>query len=300
MGYEVGSKVRLNTEVRNPAGTLTNATMSVVIQREDGTNYVGPFTPVNDSTGIYHVDFTPDTPGQHRWVWTATGAVEGVYRGQSYVRTPFAGIMSLQEAKEQLNKRADDTTDDDELLDWIDAITLSLEKLVGAIVPRSYTEKHNGSDPPRPPFVNLGSGMRSRIFLRERPVLSITQVKEDWGYGDTRTLTGEAYGGPYNENDYVVDLETGSLIRRNSGSGAYWPRGVQNVEVTYMAGRTPIPPNLRQAAKELLTHHWRASQLSSGATRPRTDVPADTAAMGIAIPNRVNLLIGWKRGPRLG
>lgn len=286
MGYEVGAKVRLPVEVRDPAGVLTNATMTVLVEREDGTPYTGLGSPVNDGTGLYHIDAVVDTPGLLRWTWNATGAVIGVYRGQAYVRTPFAGIISLKEAKEHLNKRMDDTTDDEELLDWIDAITLAIEKQVGPVVLREYIESYSGGS--------------NRIFLRERPVISVTQVLEDWGPDDQRILTEELYGGPYADDQYTVDEAHGVITRHTGGYPMYFPAGTSNIEITYTAGKQPIPQNIRTAAKELLNHHWRASQIATGQLNPRVNVPQDTATTGIAIPNRVTLLLGYRRGPRLG
>src|SRR5262245_11776900 len=128
MGYEVGQRVRIAVDVKDINGNLAAATMALVVLREDGTAYAG-LTIVHDSTGKYHSDVTVDTPGRITWQWNATGAVIGVYYGQAYVRSPFAGILSLTEAKVHLNKSLTDTSDDDELLDWIDAITIALEKI---------------------------------------------------------------------------------------------------------------------------------------------------------------------------
>jgi hypothetical protein len=60
-----------------------------------------------------------------------------------------------------------------------------------------------------------------------------------------------------------------------------------------------VPQNYRQAALELLAHHWRASQLVAGSTRPREGTP-DAVGVGIAMPHRVALLLSGRRAPLLG
>jgi hypothetical protein len=286
MSFEVGQRVRLSTVVTNAAGTATDATMDIEVYREDGTPYVG-VTPTHAGTpGNYFADVTLDAPGRLTWEWIASGAVVSRKTDQSYVRTGWAGIVSLRAAKNHLNKKLDDTTDDDEILDWIDALTIAIEKEAGPVVPRPYVETFDGG--------------RRRLFLTYTPVASITEVREVWGDADVRILTPETSGGPFGDNDYYVDLDTGEIERRNGGYPQSFPFGMNNVRVSYRAGRVPIPANLRIATLELLAHHWRASQMSIGATRPRSDVPTDSTIMQYGMPNRVSTLIGFKRAPMLG
>lgn len=286
MSYEVGQLVRIPVTVRDEAGAAADATMAVTVLREDGSAYVG-LTVVNDpaAVGSYWVDVPVDTPGVHGWVWVASGAVVGVYSGQFYVRNPGVRLLSLTEAKAHLNKRLEDTTDDDELLDWIDTITRAVEIQVGPVVARTVVESHNGG--------------RAELVLRY-PVIAVTDVVEYWGPGDIRTLTAEPAGGPYTDNQFAVNMTSRTVTRRGAGWSLMWPHGIGNIRVTYTAGRRPIPSNFRTAAKELLAHHWRASQIAQGSTRPRDNVPADVASIGIAIPNRVKLLLGYRRAPMLG
>lgn len=288
MAYEVGQRIRLSTVVRDVAGVPTDATVTLGVFREDGTPYAGVSVVDDPGAGNYHADLTLDTPGRITWEWTASGAVIGKTYGQAYVRTSGVGIVSLSEAKNHLNKSLTDTTDDDELLDWIDAITLALERHVGAIVRRTVIETFSVQPATR------------TILLNTRPILAVSEIREFWGSGDIRILTPFVDTGPYGDNSYAVDIPTATLTRYGSGYPVYFPVGFDNIRVTYTAGRSPITQNLRLAALELLTHHWRASQISSGASRPRTDVPADTASMGIEIPNRVKILMGARRAPLLG
>lgn len=280
MAYDVGQTVRVPVTVRDDAGNLTDATMAVDVRRPDGTAVAG-LVVVKDSTGTYHVDVPATTPGPWSWAWTASGAVApAVYTGQFWVRIPGPRIISLPELKKHLNKSITDTTDDDELLDWIDAARFVLESICGPIIPTTYTETHEA----------YGDTV---IRLRRRPVISVTAVTVAVG-GDVWTLAAETP----TPGDRQYTVTRGGLLRnRSNGWTLRWPGAVT---VTYVAGRTVPEDNLRMAARELITHGWRQSQLASGGTRPRADGP-DPISLSYGVPNRVReLLGGQKKAPRLG
>lgn len=286
MAYDVGQKVRIPITVRDETGTPADATVAIVVTRPDGTTTT-PTTVDDAGTGNYHADIIATAAGPWWWSAAASGAVIAVDSGQFYVRSGGPWIVSLNEAKKHLNKSLADTTDDEELRDWIDASTYVIQNIVGAVVPRTVVEYHDGP------------GTRS-IFLRVGPVLEVTEVREVWGQGDIRILTAEpADLVALTDDQYRIDVATRRLTRRGSGFAAGWPRGTNNIRVTYRVGQQPIRQNIRSAALELIGHHWRASQLASGRTRPREQTN-DAALVGIAIPNRVAGLLGTKRAPRLG
>lgn len=295
MSYEVGQKVRLNVTVTDENGTATDATMAVAVFREDGTQYSGVNVIDDPGAGNYHADVVLDAPGRLTWRFTASGAVIGVYTGQDYVRSAWTGVLSLKEAKKQLNKRLEDTTDDDELLDWIDAVTVALEKYTGPIVPRTVIETFTVAP------------LKRSITLRRRPVLSVTSVREFWGPGDIRNPSVFNDAGPsYADDAYLFDPSTSSLMRYSGGYATNWPVGHDNLTVTYVAGRSPIPQNIRLAAKELLSHLWRQSQITGGTSRPAPrgtgtgESLADRQGNEVEIPPRVMALIGFRRAPLLG
>lgn len=293
MSYEVGQRVRLSTVVSNESGTPTDATVTITVYREDGTQYAGVVANHAGSPGSYFADVTLDTPGRLTWEWVSSGAVVGRKTDQSYVREPFIGLMSLHAAKVQLNKSLTDTSDDDELLDWIDAITRAIERYTGPIIPRVVVETYTV----RP--------LQRSIVLRRRPVLEVLEVREFWGPGDIRNPTVFVDTGPtYADDAYYFDPGTSSVMRYGSGYPTNWPVGYDNVRITYRAGRTPVPQNLRLASKELLTHVWRQSQITGGTSRP---VPRGTGeSLGdrldkdVQVPARVLTLIGYRRAPLLG
>lgn len=290
MAYEVGEAIRASVIVRDPSGAPADAVglPAFAAFRDDGTAYAGLPAVVDDvATGAYHVDFTPDSPGVQRWTWTVTNPFAYADQGQAFVRAPGNRIVSLTEAKNALNKAQNVTADDEEVTDWIDAATYVIEQQVGIVVPRTYTETYDGGE--------------HTIFLRRRPVVSITTVTEVMGPGMSTVITAEPVGGPYTDSQYLLDGVM--LRRRRSGFDGYWAYGCGNVTVTHKAGRAPTPPHVRTAVLELIGHYWRASQLASRGARTSAiaNAPQDlTTLIGIALPNRIAVLLGPKRAPRLG
>jgi len=82
--YDSGDTATLRHEVRNGAGALTAATVELALTLPDGTT--APVTTTTPSTGIY-VGTTAalDLYGLYAYVWTVSGAVTDVERGQLYV-----------------------------------------------------------------------------------------------------------------------------------------------------------------------------------------------------------------------
>lgn len=280
MAYNVGQTVRVPVTVKDDAGNPTDATVAVSVTRPDGTAVAG-LGIVHDGPGAYHVDVTATDPGPWVWTWTASVAVPtSVYSGQFWVRVPGPRITDLTTLKKHLNKSITDTTDDDELMDWLDAARWVIENITGPIIPTTFTETHEAA------------GARV-VRLRRRPVISVTAVTVSVG-GDSWPLVAETT--PPGDRQFTV-TPSGLLYYRANGWTLRW---TGTALVTYMAGRRVPQENLVMAAREFITHAWRQSQLAAGGTRPRTDGP-DPTSLSYGVPNRVReLLGGQKKAPRLG
>lgn len=285
MAYDVGQRVRVDFTIADADGALANTTLTINVTRGDFTAYPAP-AAVNDGTGLYHFYVDVDVPGP--WVWQASGTtpIKAARSGQFFVRSTGARLVSLTEAKKQLNKDLIITTDDDEVLDLVDTSTTLIEEIVGAVVPRTVIEVHSG-------------GGRS-IVLRQR-ARSITSVVEAVSMGFTTTLVPYVVGVNAPVDGYLYVIAKNALHRTSGESRMHFQGGPNAITVTYVAGRLAVPPNFRTAALELITHVWRTSQYARGSTRPRVEGDNTTIVMGYAIPNRVLELLGRrKRAPRLG
>jgi len=94
----VGSRVRIFGEWHQPADVtaipvITDpyadpSALSIRIYRPDETTdefvYQTDAEIIRDNTGRYHLDYVPDVPGMHRWVWIPTGNAAQPSEGEFY------------------------------------------------------------------------------------------------------------------------------------------------------------------------------------------------------------------------
>lgn len=84
--YEIGTTVRLSMEFRTRStNALVNpSTVTLDLRSPSGVESV--VTVVNDSTGLYHGDVTPDAAGKWDYRWEGNGTQSVAYEGQINVR----------------------------------------------------------------------------------------------------------------------------------------------------------------------------------------------------------------------
>lgn len=170
-------------------------------------------------------------------------------------------MITVDEAKLQVNIRAEDPTYDEEIQSYIDATTAVVERQVGEVVtPRSITERHDVS-------------LRGSLALQHRPVLSLTTVARADG---TQT---------WNVADLDVDASTG-LVRVESGALL---DGL--LVITYQAGYNTIPPNWSLAARFIVQHLWKSQRGSSGVRMGGMTADATATAL-TTVPRDVWMLLG--------
>ncbi len=127
---------------------------------------------------------------------------------------------------------------------------------------------------------------RELLYLDQRPIKTLTQVKENGvvlAHG-----TGYDAAGTF---DVLVDMAEGILIRKAGSSTRPWAPGLQNIEVTMDAGfETPSTdcPDLVRVCIKLAKMHFhsprRAGQAGTqGANRSTTFIQALTKADLLAI-----------------
>lgn len=218
-------------------------------------------------TGRYQVDYPTEQAGRHTARWVATGSNAGSYVEVFDVRQASPGfIISLLDAKRHLNQDLTKTTSDEELRTHIEAATSVVEDVVGPVVVRTYSEIDRGG---------------TALCLSHCPVVSLTTV--------AAVLTG---GAGYEVADLDVDTETG-VVRRLDGGSFCGP-----LRVTYKAGRAVIPPNISQAAREIVRHMWDTQRGHTGARPGFGEEEFVSTGSGYTVPRRVvELLAPHKRAP---
>jgi len=89
------------------------------------------------------------------------------------------------------------------------------------------------------------------VQLTESPVNTIVSVEERSSYGSSySTLTTGAF-------EYYLDSVTDSVIRTTNGTYKNWARGPGAVRVTYTAGYSVLPDDLRLAVFDLITYYLK-------------------------------------------
>lgn len=292
--FVVGDSVRLSNvfEVDGTATDPTTVTLVVTDPSGSATTYTyAGSTVTKDSTGTYHRDVTVSSAGVWSWKWVGTGTAADIANGQFEVHAlapatlDTLAVLTLAEAKAAVGIAITDLTADEALTIKVRAVSRRLDQAVGPIVQRTITgETHEGGC--------------DRIWLRHRPVTSITTVTEYSG-GTGSTLTAEDYD-TLPSDAYAADpchtgtaTFSGRLWRRSGGSPSCFPAGPQAVRVTYVAGRyadtASVDPLFKEAAAVMLKNAWRPNE-AAVQNFGEFDVPAQNFPR-FGIPNYVRDLL---------
>lgn len=98
--------------------------------------------------------------------------------------------------------------------------------------------------------VEYFSSCGDTLFVEEVPIISVTSLK-------VRNNPREAYTTLTANTDYVVDDEVITHIDAGTGYNKNLPCGPRSVELTYKAGLTAVPNDLRIAAMDLITFYMK-------------------------------------------
>ena len=184
-------------------------------------------------------------------------------------------IVQLADVKAHLNIEVNDY--DVELQQFIDASTSVIERITGPVIVQTFTEYFDGGC--------------MAITLNHLPLVSVSSVVETMG-DVNYTLAAITLGSGTSNYAYSLDTNIGQIVRRVANAAATFADGVKNVKVTYTAGRSRIPGNVRLATLMLIQHWWSQSQYNRQGGRPNLggdDVM--NMGSGFAIPNRVRELL---------
>lgn len=195
---------------------------------------------------------------------------------------PYDWPVSLADIREALNLT--DTDDDAEIIGYIDAATEVIENIVGPVASSTVTEWHDG-----------GSG---RLILNS-PIADLTTVTvTEYSGTSLQSLTYQPLdAGTFTDYGFYAPDGTGEagiLARSSSGYPAAFTAGTR-VLVTYDAGRSDVPANIRLAALVLIEHMWETQRGSQGPAEPFGVDETPLAPSGFLIPNRVNELLAPHR-----
>lgn len=267
MAFDLGDQVPLGITVTNSDGDPQDAgQITVTITLPDGTTETsGPIASA--SAGQYNYDYPTVQAGRHLARWVATGTNSSSYRDAFDVEpADGAAFISLVDAKNHVRLTG---SEDDESLRWfVDTACQVITDRMGAVSPTTVV-----ADRP---------ARGGTIVLSTRPVISITSVERLPGLAAVPAADRAA-----GTDGWVLESVEGVLSVPSS-------RGL--LRVTYRAGRSPLPPNFRLAALELIAHLWQGSQHNGGGGRPSLSADAiATSVRPYALPYRVMELLGLRK-----
>jgi hypothetical protein len=231
------------------SGAPTGGTPAVAIKRPDGTSFTHP--GVTSSGEGASVTFVPDMAGRWFLAWTSS-VKPGAYTDIVDVWPPDPRfLISVDDARSALGFTSGNVAPGwvDSLRLYIAAATPVIEDIVGTIVPATFTQT-----------IRKGWNFAA---LYERPVNTISSV----AYADASVVDPATYR---------VNIQTGMLtLDSNVHSDA---------TITYTAGVTAVPPNVRLAARELVRHWWQQGMQAQHTGEITQEV---LTFNGFAVPRRV-------------
>lgn len=163
--------------------------------------------------------------------------------------TQWASYIDLEEAVEYLQlETALSQSEQTKLQRYIDSACTTAQTRAGRpLCPTQFKEREDG-----------WSG--AEIMLRYSPFLELVLCREWQSSGGWVTLPESTPDNPV--EGVAIDYATSELTRTFAGYS--WPRpffpGKRNIEITYVAGFNPLPPDIWEATQELIAWKWRNTQ----------------------------------------
>ena len=266
------------TPAVNAAATITNATAPATV------SYT--FTATDTAVaGVYMGEWHITLAGGGLMTWPLDGYQEITVEEDLVTATQPGRLVGLGEVRDHLNIPSTDRTHDAELLRMLDGITPVVESITGPVVQRVIqNETYDGGN-----FF---------ISLRHRPIVSVQSVVEYRGpipY-PLQQVTTPDLGTIYS---YMVE-PGGRIVRRTVGGGITpFPPGADQVFVSYTAGYSQVPANIRLGALELLRVNYQQTQQGGrpayGTGSGLSDDYAGYQMLGFFVPNRVRELLAPSR-----
>ena len=237
--YDLGDKVYLTWNTVDSTGAAVNpGTVTLNITLPDASNV--SVTTATSTTGTYTASYLPTQVGRHIIAWAATGSYPQAYSDIFEVRDiNDIGICGYDEVLEYLNIPSA-SANENEVRRFMDAATDLAETYVGQVLGRrTFTNE-------------LYDGGTEFIRIRNPKAISITSVYEN--------------GASVPSSNYVLDYTGQRLYRIGSGtlyatnSYGYWTQGMNNIQITYVAGYVNPPMSAKQGVLVIIKHLWETQR----------------------------------------
>lgn len=284
MPYYQGQPVPLAFTLTDAQGNPQNAVATqpvVTISLPGGTTATPAVT--NPGVGIYQATYPTTVAGHHEVAWVCADATyPGGYSDAFDVwALGETSVLQFADAKATLSVSPQNTTWDQEIHEFTEAITAWLEWYCGPVVQQTVIEtlRVGGliTQLSRPPVLNL---------------VAWTSVPPEFQYDTTRVVPTPpspmfpvmVYGVTYPLSQLFGDPVKG-WVRHTSGLPFYYGPYLWQ----YTAGWPVIPYAMTYAARVMLRHLWGLEHGGAGgaAGLGASDEESSATPFGFAVPNRV-------------
>ena len=250
--------------------SISPATITLTITLPDGTT-VTPSAGPGAASGpdwIIAYDYATTQAGLHKAAWQTTGP--GTAAADAFNVRDYRAILSLAEGKNHIGVDTW-TGDDDELRNFLMAVTEVVESKVGPCVRRTVTQR-------------IGDTHAGTLVLNQYPVLSVTSVTSVWTGGPSWTTA-----------QLVVDGDAGTVTVQY-GAMPFW---YGPWDVVYPVGRAVVAERHIHAAKELLRHLWESQRGQLQAPALGGEQFTTSSGWAFTVPNRVLELLADDMTPAI-
>ena len=178
------------------------------------------------------------------------------------------------------SERIESTKDDNRINKLITSVSQLVKTYCGTTI-----VDHHSSDKVEEFSVSWGTNL---VQLTESPFVSITSVQERTSFADSYTTIPAT--------EYYVDSSTDTVYRvTTSGSAQNWPTGPASVKVTYKAGYSTCPADLKLAMIDLVTYYhkdeYKERKVMAGASIQNS---ASTSQAGnVGFPDHIKRILDF-------
>lgn len=276
---ELGTGGTLATTLyaNNDPGTIPNVSNYVVVEQTDGA-----------ANREYTIKVPYDAPGGTADISTLNTDISAMPIFDGEGTDQFISFITPADLMDWLQIPAGSMTSPQVVTNMqrvTDMASTWVQRYCGRpLCPTMYSERHDG-----------WSG--SDIQLKKDPVLDPILVTEYQSSGGLIVLVEATPNSNNNDaNVFQLDRAVGTITRAFGGYS--WPRtwfpGRRNVSVTYLAGYSPIPPEVWMATIELASYWYRMTQQTRrDSVRGGSDPDQLDTANGLwsGVPYRITAMI---------
>lgn len=105
-------------------------------------------------------------------------------------------------------------------------------------------------------YFNIQRG-DERVILAESPLIEVVSVEERESQADSYVTLITENSDSSGKYEYIVDTDSDSIVRTNSTTTKAFPQGMKAVKVTYKAGYTSTPEDLKLAVFDLVKYYLK-------------------------------------------